>query len=170
MNHFQVRLAAATDRLPIQHMLELYLHDLSKYWDYELDSHGLYGYRLDKYWTDSNCHAFVFQADGRYAGFALVDDAVSLPENAIWMSQFFVVRRHRRKGLATLAAGTIFDAIRGKWEIGQFPGNAAATAFWRKAIQAYTSGEFIEYQLDDERWRGPLQCFDNTLNTDRANR
>ena len=109
MPHFQIRLALADDRLPLRNMLELYFHDLSDYWDYELDRHGEYGYRLDKYWLDSKCKPFVFLVDGHYAGFALVDNSVSLAENEWWMAQFFVVRRHRRKGLAAFAARSIFD-------------------------------------------------------------
>lgn len=97
--------------------------------------------------------------NGRPAGFALVDDSVSLPENNIWMSQFFVVRKHRRKGLAELAVRTIFDSVRGKWEIGQIPKNLPAQAFWRKVIANYTDGNFTDHVLNDERWQGPLQCF-----------
>lgn len=158
----EVRPADKTDRLPIQHMLELYSHDLSDFWDMELDCHGLFGYRLDKYWMNPKCHPFIFFANQHPAGFALVDDSVSLPENEIWMAQFFVVRGHRRKGLAELAARTIFDRIRGKWEIGQVPKNLPAQAFWRRVIGNYTSGKFVEHVLDDARWQGPLQCFDNT--------
>lgn len=44
---FEVRRASKADRLPLQHMLELYSHDLSEFWDLELDCHGLYGYNLD---------------------------------------------------------------------------------------------------------------------------
>ena len=159
---YEVRIAERADRLPIQHMLELYSHDISEYWDMELDCHGLFGYKLDKYWVDPKCKPFIFFANGHPAGFALVDDSVSLPENEIWMSQFFVVRKHRRRGLATLAVKTIFDAVRGKWEIGQIPKNLPAQAFWRRVVAAYTKGVFVEHVLDDERWRGPLQCFDNS--------
>ena len=53
---FEVRVAEKCDRLPIQHMLELYMHDLSEFWDMELDCHGLFGCRIDKYWIDSKCN------------------------------------------------------------------------------------------------------------------
>jgi hypothetical protein len=41
--------------------------------------------------------------------------------------------------------------------------NAAAQAFWRKVIGDYTAGRFVELILDDHRWRGPIQTFDNSL-------
>jgi hypothetical protein len=39
--------------------------------------------------------------------------------------------------------------------------NTAATAFWRRVIDRYTSGAFEDFLSDDERWRGPVQRFDN---------
>lgn len=160
---FEVRVAEKCHRLPIQHMLELYMHDLSEFWDMELDCHGLFGCRIDKYWIDSKCKPFIFFLNGLPVGFALVDDLVNLPENNIGMAQFFIVRKHRRKGLAELAVRTIFDSVRGKWEVGQVSKNLPAQAFWRKVIANYTDGDFAEQVLNDERWQGPLQCFDNSL-------
>ena len=39
--------------------------------------------------------------------------------------------------------------------------SVAATAFWRRVIGQYTLGAFEETVFDDERWRGPVQRFDN---------
>ena len=39
--------------------------------------------------------------------------------------------------------------------------NARAIAFWRRVIDRYTGGRFEEDAIDDERWRGPVQRFDN---------
>lgn len=118
---------------------------------------------LIAYWRNDKCTPFVFCVAGKYAGFALVDDSVSLAGNEWWMAQFFVLRRYRRKGLASFAAIEIFNAIRGKWEIGQIPLNLPAQSFWRTVISRYTHGNFTDQDYDDERWQGPLQCFDNRL-------
>jgi predicted acetyltransferase len=158
----KVRLATADERLPIARMLELYQHDLSDIWDQDLDSHGEYGYALDRYWRQPSCKPFVFTVAGRYAGFALVDDSIVLPESALWMAQFFVVRKYRRRGVGSAAATQVFDQVRGRWEVGQMPLNLPAQAFWRRVIGDYTGGHFVEHSLDDERWQGLLQCFDNT--------
>jgi predicted acetyltransferase len=163
MNDLEVRPATLADRLPIQRMLELYQHDLSDLWDQDLDLHGEYGYALDRYWRDPKCKAFAFLAAGKYAGFALVDNAVSLPENELWMGQFFVVKKYRRRGLGSVAAKRVFDQVRGRWEVGQMPMNLPAQAFWRRVIGEYSAGNFVEHALDDARWQGLLQCFDNTL-------
>ena len=87
-----VRPAMPDDRLPVARMLELYQHDLSDVWDQDLDAHGEFGYALDCYWRDPACKAFVFQVASRYAGFALVDGAVKLTGDDLWMSQFFVLK------------------------------------------------------------------------------
>lgn len=167
MNDLQVRPATDEDRLPIRRMLELYQHDLSDVWDQDLDAHGEYGYAFDRYGRHPKCHAFAFRVAGKYAGFALVDDAVSLPENELWLAQFFIIKKYRRRGVGGAAAGQVFDQLHGRWEVGQMPLNHAAQAFWRRVIGAYTGGNFVEHQLDDARWQGLLQCFDNTPKASR---
>lgn len=159
----QVSTAGQEDWGPISRMLELYQHDLSDLWDQDLDDRGEYGYEVARYGRDQRCQAFVFRVAGRYAGFALVDDAVRLPRDEWWMAQFFVVRKYRRKGVGRLAAQAVFDGVRGRWEVGQMPMNHAAQAFWRCVIAGYTRGRWVEHRLDDTRWVGTLQCFDNAL-------
>ena len=142
-------------------MLELCQHDLSDVWDQDLDDQGQYGYALDKYWLNPRCKAFAFLVSGKYAGFALVDDSVSISENEHWMAQFFVVKKYRRQGVGSLAAKRVFDLVRGRWEIGQMRRNLPAQAFWRRVIGEYTDGDFVEYEMNDESWQGLLQSFNN---------
>lgn len=157
----RVMRATPSDRLPLQHMLELYQHDLSDYWDMELDEHGLYGYRLDAYWLNANYHPFVFRVGGRYAGFALVNDMVCRPDSHYWMAQYFVLRRYRGRGVAQRAALQIFDTLPGRWEVAQVPRNLPAQAFWSKVIAGYTVNDFEVARWQDGPWEGPMQCFDN---------
>lgn len=157
-----IRRAEKSERSVIRNLIELYTHDLSEFWPCELDEHGLYGYpTLDYYWNEPAHAAFVFLVGGKYAGFALVNNQVCLPGNQRWMAQFFVARKYRRQGVARTAAFAIFDALPGKWEIGQIPLNQAAQVFWRKTIDAYTKGGFEETVLENDAWEGPLQWFDN---------
>ena len=156
-----VRRAVWADRSVLARLLELYQYELSDIWPQELNEHGEYGFAVDRYLRNPLLAAYLFLADGRYAGFGLVDPDVSLPENEFWMGQFFVLKRYRRLGLGAMGARHIFDQHRGRWEVGQMPGNDAARAFWRRVIGAYTGGRFVEHELNDERWHGSLQCFDN---------
>lgn len=144
-------------------MLELYQHDLSDIWDQDLDAHGEYGYPLDKFWTNPICTPFVFLVDGKYAGCALVNRTCHLDGDDWWMSQFFVVKKYRGRGIGQQAAKFIFDAIRGRWEVGQLAANRPAILFWNKVISRYTNDAFRELDFADETFKGKLQCFDNTL-------
>jgi len=67
-----------------------------------------------------------------------------------------------RRGVGERAAAWLFERFRGPWEVRQRRENQAATAFWRRAIGRYAGGRFEELELDDERWRGPVQRFDST--------
>jgi predicted acetyltransferase len=161
VNEFVVRQASLDDRLPLYRMLELYQHDLSDIWDQDLDSHGEYGYALDHYWQAEGCHPFVATAAGKYAGFALVNQAVRLGTEGYWMDQFFVLKKYRRCGLGQLLARSVFAALPGRWEVGQMPSNVVAHAFWRKVIGEYTGGMFKEQELLTGWWQGVIQVFES---------
>lgn len=155
----EIRRATTEDRLPIFRMLELYQYDLSDIFDQDLDAHGEYGYNLDRYWMDDRCHPFVATVNSRYAGFALVDDAVKVGAGGHWVDQFFVLKKYRRSNVGKALALHVFRELQGQWEIGQMLNNRAAQEFWRKVIAEYTSGSFVEHQLAGERWNGYVQCF-----------
>jgi predicted acetyltransferase len=156
------RTAEWEDKPVLSRMLELYQYDMSEYWPQDLNIHGEFGFPVDRYLRNPRLEAFFFLVDDNYAGFGLVDPDVSLPENELWMGQFFIMKRYRRMGVGRRAAHHIFDRIRGKWEVGQMPLNIPAQTFWRRTIAEYTNGNYVEYELHDERWDGFLQCFDNT--------
>ena len=161
MSDREVRLAPPGDRLPIQRMLELYQHDLSDIWDQDLDAHGEYGYALDRYWDTEGFHPFVATVDGRYAGFALVNQALRIGTHGHWMDQFFVLRKYRRRGIGQHLAQSVFAALPGRWEVGQMPENRPAQAFWRDVIGGYTGGRFKEHELRAGGWQGIVQVFES---------
>jgi predicted acetyltransferase len=155
----EVRLAGTADRSPIQRMLELYQHDLSHIWDQDLDARGEYGYDLDRYWSSSDCHAFVITVAGHYAGFALVDRAAKIAADAHWMDQFFVLKKYRGRGIGRHLAQNVFASLPGRWEVGQMSSNREAQAFWRSVISACGAEEFDEHEVSSGRWQGMVQCF-----------
>jgi predicted acetyltransferase len=161
MNALDVRPAASADRLPIHRMLELYQHDLSDIWDQDLDVHGEYGYALDRYWDAPGCRPFVATVGGRYAGFALVDPFVRIGTDGHWMDQFFVLKKYRRQGVGRRVATAVFDALPGRWEVGQMPANLPAQRFWRQVIGDYTGGRFKEHEVRTGWWQGTVQVFDS---------
>jgi predicted acetyltransferase len=162
VSNFEVRVASPADRLPIYRMLELYQHDLSDIWDQDLNSHGEYGYALDRYWDTEGYYPFVATADGKYAGFALANQAVRIGTEGYWMDQFFVLKKYRCQGIGQLLARSVFAALPGRWEVGQMPQNVAAQAFWRKTLGKYTEGRFKEHEVPAGWWQGIIQVFEST--------
>ena len=161
VSRFEVHTALHGDRLPIQRMLELYQHDLSDIWDQDLDSHGEYGYALDRYWDTDGFHVFVTTVDSKYAGFALVNQEVRIGTHGNWMDQFFVLKKYRHQGVSQFLAHTVFAALPGRWEVGQLPENVPAQFFWREVIGKYTGGRFKEQEVRAGRWQGVLQVFES---------
>jgi predicted acetyltransferase len=81
------------------------------------------------------------------------------------IEEFFVMRKYRHKGVGEYVAHHLFDRFPGVWEVSEMVQNVPAQAFWRKVIDRYTGGRFIEVTLDSELWRGPVQVFRSHGNT-----
>ena len=143
----------------LANMLELYQHDLSDIWQQDLDERGRYGYDLSRYWSDARCFPYLVMAEGKLAGFALVDQAVKLPGGDFWMDQFFVLKKYRRRGVGRAVAHELFTRHQGRWQVGQMADNGAALAFWRATIAAYTGGHFDEHSVTEGWWQGTIQAF-----------
>ena len=156
----EIRSARVEDRPALQRMLELYQYELSDIWDQNLDANGEYGYVLDRFWSGDGCRAFVATVSGHYAGFALADGAVKVGKSGHWMDQFFVLKKYCRSGLGAALARHVFEALPGRWEVGQMPGNLAAQAFWRRVIADYTKGAYSEHAISSGWWQGAVQSFD----------
>lgn len=135
------------DKEVLRRLMELYIYDYSEYMGWDVDEHGVFGYRyLDHYWTEEDRHPFFLRVDGHVAGFALV--RAGTPHD---MAEFFVMRKYRRGGVGTEAARALFMHFPGAWEVRQMQENVGATAFWRTAIPVP-----FEEEVRDGR---PVQLF-----------
>ncbi len=155
---------SASDEPTLSRLVQLYAYDFSEFMEWDVSAEGLFygGDPLALCWSEPWRHAYFFRADAMLAGFAIVDERSRLTKDpeVMDMSQFFVLRKYRRKGVGLACAAQVFDLYPRKWEVREVAKNVAATSFWRRAIGAYTRGEFVETQWDDARWRGPVQSFD----------
>ena len=149
--------------------MELYLYDFSELDGEDVKDGGRYGYApLDYYWEESGRFAFLVRGDGRLAGFALLRRGTCFPErdvlsddSGMMITEFIVMRKYRHQGIGKQVARELFEHYPGRWEVAELPQNAAGLAFWRKTIGEYTRGDYEEVLLDNERWHGPVQVFDN---------
>jgi predicted acetyltransferase len=161
--NLKVSLATREDKPLLQRLMELYQYDSSEVEDKDLDQHGCFGYSyLDHYWIEEGRYPFLVRVEDKLAGFVLVNRHTFLPGNDRAVAEFFVMRKYRRQGVGQRAAFHVFDTLPGKWEIQETANNLDAQRFWRRVIANYTAGKYSEVLLDDERWQGPVQSFDNT--------
>lgn len=159
------------DRDWLTHVYPLYLHDLSVFDDgyYRLDERGLWQPDYLPSWLSPDSdQPLLICADGDRIGFGLVNCAPS-PHVAegldLRLSEFFILRRFRRRGCGRLAALALFERFKGRWEVRQLARNTPATSFWRKVIGDYTGGHFREQPIDGN----PRQVFaSSTIRREQA--
>jgi predicted acetyltransferase len=157
----RVDVAAPGSRPCIEALMQLYVYDFSEIMPLDVDEDGHFSPpSLDAYWSEPGHGAFLIRADDQLAGFALLEPRSRITDAPVNdMAQFFVMRRYRKSGVGQAAATTLFDRFLGPWEVRQAPVNLAATAFWRRVIERYTSGKFEESVVTDGTWRGTVQRF-----------
>jgi predicted acetyltransferase len=132
--------AEKEERVLLERLLELYAHDLSDIADLPIGADGRFGYGpLPSYWTDPGRHPYLVRVDGELAGFILVQQGSRLtgaPE--VWdVAEFFVLKRHRRRGVGQRAAHDVWRRHAGPWEVRVMERNTAALGFWRRAVEAF---------------------------------
>ncbi len=150
------------DKEVLYRLLELYQYDFSQFDLRDLNSHGLYGYKyFDHYWTEEGRHPFFITVDDQLAGFVLVSDFCYLcePGEANSISEFFVMKKYRRKGVGSAAATEVFRMFPGKWEVLQHPENKISMKFWENVIQELTRGQYRKLEAVTEEWDGQALIF-----------
>jgi len=141
---------SAEDSEWLTNVYPLYLHDLSEFDDayYQLNDRGLWEPdHLPSWLQDDADHPLIIVESGRRVGCALVNRAPSphvQPGMDFRLSEFFILRRHRRSGIGRRAVFTLFDRFRGMWEISELARNATAIRFWRCVIGEYSGGRYQE--------------------------
>ena len=158
--------ATSTDRVTLESLMQLYVHDFSEHWagraDGELGEDGRFPpYPLDAYWSEPTHLPHLIRVNGRVGGFVLMNNAShvgrAVERN---MAEFFVVRKHRRSGVGMIAAHQAFSRYPGQWEIAVARRNVAALAFWRKAVRQHPlATEIDEADIATTTWNGPVIRF-----------
>ena len=135
---------ASSEQMPIvANLFELYSHDFSEFIELKLGADGRCGYEpLPLYWQDPDRHPFLIRVEGHWAGFAFVRRGSQVSgDQDVWdMTEFFIVRGCRRRGVGTTAARAIWRIFLGKWEVRVMDRNSKAQRFWKDAIHKFTGG------------------------------
>lgn len=138
------------DRTWLGNVYPLYLHDLSEFDTgyYHLDDDGRWQPdHLPSWLEDGRDLPLLLLLDGRRVGFAMVGRKPSpwvAPGCDYRMSEFFVLKRERMRGVGSSAAHAVFDAHPGRWEVSELVRNERAIRFWRRVIGEHADGRFDE--------------------------
>ncbi|MBE0411781.1 MAG: GNAT family N-acetyltransferase [Anaerolineales bacterium] len=167
----QLRKAEYWQKAVLRNLMELYSYDFSVIEGDDVDEFGLFGYRyLDHYWTEAGRYPYLVKVDGVLVGFVLLREgtyfdqlAEEYPFPPMKVTEFFVLRKYRRKGVGRYVAREVFNRYPRRWEVAQVVNDVEAQAFWRRIIDEYTHGQFEEHFLNDANWHGPVLIFDNSL-------
>ena len=141
----------------VRNLFQLYVHDLSEFMGWDIGESGRFGdgAGMEQYWgkrpddprfrwgDDERGYAFVLRAEGKLAGFVLIKQLSSDPPSHD-VGEFFVLRKFRGKGAGKKAAHRAFDLFPGNWQVRELLANTPAQAFWRRIIDEYTGGDFVE--------------------------
>jgi predicted acetyltransferase len=134
--------ARAQDLPVMRRLMQLYLYDFAAIDDWAIGDDGLYGNTtiIEGFWTDPKLTSYLVRVDGALVGFVLVRDGAYFAGNGTRdISEFFILRRHRR-------------------QVTQLTSNVEAQTFWRRVIGEYTGGRYDELPRPDGR--GVMQRFD----------
>jgi predicted acetyltransferase len=163
----KVELQSATPdlRATVENLFQLYVHDFADFWaerQVELQEDGRFpAYPpLAAYWSEAGAEPFLIRADGRLAGFALIDrHSHSGAPTDFNMGEFFVARHYRREGVGRAAALQAIQDRPGQWEIAVARRNVGALAFWRGVAETAAIGGVETRDQDDDRWNGAILRF-----------
>ena len=141
----------------VENFMQLYLHDLSPYTGESVEADGKFdlGPYFNAYWSDEDRFPYLYTINNIPVGFALVR---RLTNGLFAVSEFFILRSHRRQGIAIQFAHEVFKQHRAQWQVAQIETNTPAQDFWRQAISSFTGNDFVEEWSKSEPI-GPKQVF-----------
>ena len=149
----QVTEAVGEDRLAVHRLWQLFMHDVSEFYGNDVDAQGVYPNDFLMEDDDTfRCLPHLIRVEGELAGLALVSHRRHVAPGAsertrladYSLTDFFVMRKYRRRGVGRMAVNLFWNRLPGKWAVAQLINHEAATAFWRSVIGERTGGEFWE--------------------------
>jgi predicted acetyltransferase len=145
----------------LAHLLQLYIYDFSELLDLDAGDDGKFAYpQLPLYWSEPGRHPFLVTVDGRLAGFVLVKAGSEPFSHDI--AEFFVLRRHRRRGVGTRIAHEVWRHLPGPWEVRVMETNVAAQRFWAHAIASFTGLPAVPTRIEREGKLWQLFSFESS--------
>jgi len=160
--------ATPADQPRLRRLMQFYLYDFSELEDIDIDDDGVLGHRefIEEQFSPAH-EVFLIRADAQLAGFAILTQGSFITHNSdvTDMTQFFILRAWRKRGVAAAAAQQLFARHPGPWEVRVIDSNTVARAFWRETITRFTGGNFDESRNNQQRHQGPFFAFTSSAHT-----
>lgn len=136
----------ASNRATFDRLIQCYECEFSAITEKQPTAEGVFP--LDTHLDD--CHeGFLAYLGDIPVGFSVI---ALKPDECYEVCEFFIVPVFRKKHLGYHLTASVFDRYPGSWEVKQIAGADDAMAFWRKAIDRYTDGEYQEDIYSDPYW------------------
>jgi predicted acetyltransferase len=102
---------------------------------------------IQGWFHDDRCTAFMVLREQEPVGFAVVQRSLAGtedPKRHFRLSEFFIRKPFRNKGVGRGAAMLIFARYAGEWTIAEQSRNPGAIRFWRRVVSEFTNNKFRE--------------------------
>jgi predicted acetyltransferase len=117
----------------LERLMQLYLYDFAAIDDWPIADDGRYGKRRDDQSASGRTRRDVVLRARRTASspasVLVRDGAYFAGAGTRDISEFFILRRHRRRGVGTESPSPLVRPLSGKWEVTQLTRNVDAQAF-----------------------------------------
>jgi len=149
----------SSDRQWLENVYPLYLHDLSEFEGscYTLNSEGRWQPDYLPAWFElPGANALLLSSSSERIGFALVGRRpfpYLSPDADQRLSEFFVLRQYRRRGLAAEASRMVLERFPGAWELEVVHGNHPALRFWETRLQSWSTDLSVEEGTTSTRFK-----------------
>jgi len=144
------------DKPVLLNLVQFYCYDMSTVRGVDVTEHGLFTYRYtDHYFVESDRDALFVRHNGSLAGFVMSRE---LPAREREVSEFFIMRRHRRCGVGATAAQKLFALHKGRWVVAFDDANPEAANFWPDIVDGAATGG-----IDLQHVGPPENRFDRTV-------
>jgi len=108
---------------------------------------------IQGWFHDDRATAFVVLREQEQVGFAVVQRGLANaddPKRHYRLSEFFIRKPFRSRGVGRGAAMLLFARYAGEWTIPEQSRNPGAIRFWRRVVSEFTNGRFREQRGQGE--------------------
>lgn len=139
-----IRLADKLEKPQYKALLFEYLQELAAFDEVGFD--GSYSY-FDAYWVEPSRFPYFICVDGNPVGLAMVRELAS---ESYSIAEFYIPSTCRRNKVGQQAAHVLFKRHQGAWYVSQMIRNLPAQQFWRRVIDEFANGEFVETERTED--------------------